>query len=195
MSSGLVFYWLSWIFFVSVLFFMKYDKHQWFLMYWILTIISTSNMYISMTVLDFSIAYIVLFLGSIMFLLQANHRIFHFFVSFTVAIAYASFLVWEHETPLLLIFPKYLVLPAFIVLIAIFLTNEYKNRCFVSLVGACGGELLYHISLMAYTYDYTMGNDMFFDQCVIIITLLTVIALYEQLIDKLFMILSRILQR
>ncbi|GEN31823.1 hypothetical protein HNQ35_000579 [Cerasibacillus quisquiliarum] len=195
MSSGLMFYWLSWMFFVYVLFFMKYDKHQWFLMYWILIIMSTSNMYMTLTVLKFSIAYIVLFIGSIMFLLQTNHRLFHFFSSFTLAIAYASFLVWEHETPLLLFFPKYLVLPSFIVLIAIFLMNEFKNRCFVSLVGACGGELLYHISLMAYTDDYTMGHDIFFDLCAIIITFLTVIALYERMIDKLLMFFTRILQR
>ncbi|HEY4602523.1 MAG TPA: hypothetical protein VIG73_14745 [Cerasibacillus sp.] len=195
MSSGLVFYWLSWIYFVCALFFMEPSKRQWFFMYWILILISTSNMFISIGMLDFSVAYFILFLGSLMFLLQANHRFFYFFVSFTIAIAYASFLVWEHETPLLLIFPKYVVLPSFIVLIAIFLTKEYMKRCFVALLGICGGELLYHISLFDYAYYNTMGNEVFLDLCTIIIGVLFVIALYEYIIDRLFMMFSRIKQR
>ncbi|TXL67867.1 hypothetical protein FHP05_02265 [Cerasibacillus terrae] len=184
MTSGLMFYWLGWIFWVISYFFIKQNKEQQFFSFWILIIIGTSNIFISIGFLDFSIAYFILFFGSFLLLLQNLDMFYHLFVSFTIMVGYASYLIWENEAPFLSIFPRLFLLSALIVSMSSFLTQGLKSRCIVAIVGVCGGELLYYLFLLHYQAHSTMGSLVFLDTTIIIISSLFLLEILFRLYTK-----------
>lgn len=163
MNSGLLFLWIAWILFIIVYFFMDKAKKRTFLITWILLIICSSKIYVTVSNINFSFAFFILFFGCFLIYFDVVKQVFHLAIGLTVMVAYASILIWEQEAPIWLLFPRMIFIPCIIVGITYFLCTEHTNRLAVVVIGLCGGELLYALILYSYNLPYIIGAMYFFD--------------------------------
>lgn len=163
MSSGLLFYWFSWILWIIVTFFMQKNRLRTLLACWILSVILYSNLYISINTFQISVSYLFLLAGTVILYARIPVMIFHVFGSLTIMIGYSAILIWENQMPFNLFFPSFLIISCFLFILITFITTGIWNRLACTLLGMTGGELLYSIVLSEYLIVEVIGDKRFFD--------------------------------
>lgn len=169
MTSGLLFYWFSWILWVYVTFIMKKCKGRTLLAIWILLILSGSTMYVTMLGYQITMSYLFLAIGSLIMIAKSRHLYFHLFSSLTIMILYMAMMVWENYFPIWMIVSKAYISPLIIVLVIVFISKGLYNRVSIALLGISTGELMYSFILSSYAIRAPIGDHVFFDSVLIIL--------------------------
>src|SRR5690625_6404917 len=92
-------YWFSWILYIFMLFLIKKSKVRSLLFIWILLVLVTFPMYITIDTLQISICLVLLLTGAIIFYVQEKVTVYRLIVTFTISIGYTGILIWENITP------------------------------------------------------------------------------------------------
>lgn len=170
MTSGLLFYWFSWLVWVFVTFIMKPGMNRTFIAVWILLTISGSSFELFVLGYSFSTSYLFLITGAMILLTKTSRTFYLLFSSLTVMVLYMAVLLWENYYPIWMITKTFLS-PMIIVLIIIFLSKSFYNRISVALLGVSSGELVYGFILSSYSITDRIGGFVFLDSVMIIIFL------------------------
>ena len=164
--EGFLFYWITWLFWIIAIFFMKRGtKERYFLaISLLLLIISSSNM-ITILGLQFSASSFVLYFMILLYFAKyESRRNFSLFPSvFIVTIAFACFQIYELFDPVWIIFPRIWMLSILLAALSIFLIEKKSFRIFILIAGALQGDFLYALILQKLSFPYTIGSFAFLD--------------------------------
>ncbi|WP_047985322.1 YphA family membrane protein [Ornithinibacillus californiensis] len=173
--DGLYFYWFGWAFWIIVTFIMPKNNYRTVIAIWILLTISTSNIYLGIGFFDISIAYLTTLIGGFALLSTLKQKGLQIFSAITIMIGYSSLLIWEVNAPVWIFMPRLFIMPVVCVLLVSIIASKFENRLANSIIGICGGELLYCLLLSNYSFTKAIGNLMFLDTLSIIIFLVVII--------------------
>jgi len=181
MLDGIFFYWLSWIFCVIILFFMKKGMLRTYLLYWILISIILANQFITIDAYTLSIGFIVTFCGSFLGLASLRRTIYHLVISLVMMIGYAGMLLIEVNAPIWVFVPRYLLIAGTCTILISILTKDFYSRIATTLVGLSSGEILYNFITANYFFPNIIGDLAFMDIVMITVFLLFLMHQYQQL--------------
>ncbi|HAM81193.1 YphA family membrane protein [Ornithinibacillus bavariensis] len=193
--DGIFFYWLCWMIWVVVTFLMPKEKTRTMMAVWILLTLTSSNLYISVYNVEVSMAYVCVFLGSILYIKSLKPLSYHLFSAMTIMIGYSSILIWESIAPVWLFMPRLIIIPVLCVLLTLVLTKGLSSRLAISTLGLCGGELLYCILLTNLSMPDIVGELLFLDTLLIVLLLLGSIEIYQIGKNKFFLYLSKVIPK
>lgn len=180
MESGLVFYWISWMFWIIITFFMEKSNRRLILAVWILIILIGSNIYVELFNYSISIAFVFLFIGTLLLITQSKRLYYSVFTSFTIMIGYIAILIWEKVTPVWFIFPRELFIPFFIFVLLILFSKNFYHRLGIGLLGISFAEIFYYLILSDGHITTIVGKKEFFDH----VAVLTFFLLISYLLQK-----------
>ncbi|MCM3692857.1 YphA family membrane protein [Neobacillus niacini] len=173
--EGSLFYWILWLFWVSITFFMnKQNLYRAKLAACILVIIILSNVHF--TVGSFQ------FFASGLFLLLLSYIIFSkkklgsllyaFICSFIVTISYVTFNLFFIFDPVWVVFQKEWMLGFCLSCLAIILQKSLKDRLLIMVSGTMQGEILYAFYLSKFDFSYPIGAIPYLDVSALTLLLL-----------------------
>ncbi len=164
--EGLIFFWISWLFWIMATFFMKRGSEERFkLSLSLLLLIIVSPIVISVS--GFKLSLSSLYIYIVLFLFLSKHKgvtLLHiFFCSFIMTLAYICFQIYEFFDPVWVVFPRNWMLSIIIVVLAISLQVNKLFRIYILLLGMVQGDFLYAIILKKYLFPYTVSSFSFLD--------------------------------
>nr|GGG65193.1 hypothetical protein GCM10011398_06040 [Virgibacillus oceani] len=162
MTSGIIFYWIGWIFWVIVTFFMKKGRQRTFYACWILFIILSSSVSIQVSKYQIGLSFIILLIGSIYFHSIAK-SLYLLFSAFTISLGYIAILFWERITPVWIFLPRTVLIPLIMTFLIVLLTDSLHDKLAVGLLGLTSGEIFHSIILSSYRLYETIGGLAFLD--------------------------------
>jgi hypothetical protein len=173
--EGSLFYWILWLFWVSITFLMnKQYPYRAKLAACILIIIILSNVHF--TVGSFQ------FFASGLFLLLLSYIIFSkkklgsllyaFICSFIATISYVTFNLFVIFDPVWVVFQKEWMLGFCLSCLAIILQKSLKDRLLIIVSGTMQGEILYAFYLSKFDFSYPIGAIPYLDVFALTILLL-----------------------
>lgn len=180
MNSGFLFYWISWIFLIGILFFMKKNNKRTILAYWVLSIIICSNVYLTIDYLSISASFLLLFTGSAIWLILLPRLTYQFICSFTVSLMYASIHFWLNIAPVWLFMPITVLIPVSCCLFVVLLVKEARFRMAIGLFGICCGETIYGITMTSYGLYREIGEFIFFDHLAVTLLIFAILAILQK---------------
>jgi len=164
--EGLIFFWISWTFWIIATFFLKKGSEGRFLFsLCLLILITVSPIVITVFGLKISLSSLFLFI-TMSFLLSQLEKftsLYIFFCSFIVMLAYVCFQLYEFFDPVWLIFSRNWMMSIILVVLAISLQSNKLFRIYILLLGTIQGDLLYAIILKKYSFPHIIGSFNFLD--------------------------------
>ncbi|MBU5466577.1 hypothetical protein KQI49_07000 [Virgibacillus sp. MSJ-26] len=185
MMDGILFHWISWIFCVIILFFMKKGKRRTYFSYWVLISIILVNQFITIDMYTISLSFIIIFLGSFLGLASLKKPFYHLIVSFIMMIGYAGVLLIEKNAPIWIFGPRYLTLAIMSFILVTTLTKGFYSKTMVTLVGLSSGEVLYNLIVSNYFSPKTFGELEFMDTLLLTLFLLFLLNQYQRVKHRL----------
>jgi hypothetical protein len=163
LTSGIIFYWFSWIIWTIVTFFMKKNRRRTAFACWILLAICCSNIFIDIEGFHFSVILLLLIVGSLLMLVKQPRLLYHLFSSFTITIGYVSMLMWEINAPVWIIFSRVITISFLLGIVTLLFSKEFYSQLAICVFGTSIGELLYHFILAGYGLRANAGDFAFLD--------------------------------
>ncbi|MEC5422449.1 hypothetical protein QGM71_02950 [Virgibacillus sp. C22-A2] len=169
---------------------MKKTKKRLFFACWILLSISFSRFYITLESYSISVAFLIILGGSIILLIKLPNLMYHLISSYTITIGYAAILMWEKNAPVWMILPRHIQIPLILTLTIILLEKSLYGRLSICLLGVCGGEMIYSLTLFGYGFQESIGEMHFFDSLFFIIVILAILDILHNGKNKLFLFME-----
>ena len=164
--EGLLFYWITWMFWIMVIFFMnRNSKERFTIALCLLVVIILSPKTLTIYGVHFSAAIFFLYF-TFLFVLAKFERMLIFSVllcAFIVMLAYACFLIYELFDPVWLFFPRIWMISGLLAALSIILKTKKIFRFIILMLGAIQGDFLYALILRKYSFPYTIGSFSFLD--------------------------------
>lgn len=179
-----LYFWFVWIIFIIVAFFMKNGKKRSFLLFWILLLIFISQTYVTIGAIQFSFAYFVLLIGSIIFFIQHSLSWYNLMVAFCVVIGYVSLLIWEKITPIWFFMPSFFQIPVLIVMIVLLLVQSYDSQITSAILGLILGRIIFELLLIVYRLHDVVGEETFFIHISLTVLFIIVVRLMQSITSK-----------
>jgi len=180
MNSGLLFYWISWILLIFILFFMKKNNKSKILAYWVLIIITCSNLYTTIGYYSISVTFLLIFTGAAIWLILLPRFMYQLLCSFTVAVFYTAIQFWLTIAPIWLFMPLTVIIPLSCSLFIVLLVKEPRYRNAICLFGICCGEIIHGITMTSYGFSKGIGEMVFFDYLAGILLIFTLLAILHK---------------
>lgn len=175
MDDFVLYFYLCWIVLIVVAFFTRDTKLRVFIVFWILLIISSSNVNYVINDIEVFAPFLLLFVGAIIYYIKVNQRIIKLINVFIVMIAVVAILLWQLLMPIWYLLTTIYFLPVMILLIIILLVEHLQERLTLCLIGVSSGQLFYDIIVMSYHLNYTIGIEQTIIQiCIIVLSLLII---------------------
>ncbi|WP_461180663.1 YphA family membrane protein [Virgibacillus kimchii] len=179
MTSGLLFYWFSWILIISILFFMKKNNKRKILAYWVLFVIICSNFYQEIGFYHISVSFLLIMTGSAIWMIKLPRLMYQLLCSFTVAILYTAIHFWLHIAPVWLFLPIIAIIALSCSLFTVLLVKEAEYRKAICLFGISCGEILYSITMSSYGFQRSIGEMVFFDYIAGILLIFAILGILQ----------------
>lgn len=180
MTDGLIFYWLSWAFWIVITFIMEKGRPRTLLACWLLVALLVSNIYFTIEGFDISLTFLVLLVGVIALQVLINHSIYQIFASFILMTGYIAMLLWENFAPIWLFLPRFILIPLFCVIILHFLFKNASNKIAAGLFGICAGEIIYSFILSSYDLSEAIGEMAFLDLVIVTVAFIICVELLKK---------------
>lgn len=130
-------------------------------MIWLLLVISTAEMYISVAGFMVSVAWLVISLGVLFPLCRANLPLQQLFHVFIVMIGYTGLLYWQQIAPVWFFLPLDMMMPILLSTL-VFLLDRKEQRAYILLVGGMAfGQAFFQMTLWLYGLDNRIGGEAF----------------------------------
>ena len=173
--SGLMFYWISWSFWVYLTFLAdKKNLYRRKLSAIILIVLLLSNFQFNLGEFDIHASGLFLLMICYLFISQEKRgAIFYFFIcSLIVSIGYVTFHLFEIFDPVWIIFKKEWMMGICFGYLAILLQKTLKGRLLITICGTMQGEFLYAYTLSKFPFPYEISGFEYLDACALISALL-----------------------
>ncbi|CDQ39791.1 YphA family membrane protein [Virgibacillus salexigens] len=180
MSSGLLFYWFSWMLWIIIVFMMKKNQMRSYLSFAILIIIISANVILSFQIYTVSLSYLGLVITAVLWMIQLQHLAYLLFASFTLSIGYAGILLWEKNAPVWIIMPRVILISFAIILLIVLCTKYTKERFAICLTGLTFGELMYSLTMSSYGFPEIIGDLQFFDILLFVIVIILILDILQR---------------
>lgn len=195
LTSGLLFYWIGWLFFIVVAFFVNHKGLRVSASYVILLTIACSSIHIGIDDYRFSLSFVILLIASLMYYVRLPNKFYILPVTFTVMIGYSAIIVWKSISPMWLFLPEEIILPGAVTILVCVLIRDFKTRLIVSILAICCGEWLYSLILISYHIMKTSGDLIFLDQLSFTLLLILLFTVLQSFYDLLYIQLRRYKQK
>lgn len=162
MFEEFLYYWLFWIIFVVIYFFMDIGYKRSYLIGWILLMICLGNFTIIVSEITFSISFLLLLLGALIFYTFSPITFYKLFATFSVMVGYVSLLLWKKITPIWFFMPSLFMISVLSSVLILILVHEYHDQIKVALVSIAFGHLIYEFIVISYRLHYVVGERTFF---------------------------------
>src|SRR5690625_1028996 len=186
-------YWFSWILFIIIVFFMNKSKLRSSLIIWLLLVLITFPMFVTVKTLQISICLGLLISGAIIFYVQEKVSIYRLIVTFTISIGYTGILIWEHITPVWFFMPSFIIISILLVSVMIVLFRQLHEQISVVLVGGLFGHVLYDLLLIGYSLHNVVGNNAYIVICLTVLLLIVIHAMKEMYKKCIYFLQERML--
>jgi hypothetical protein len=173
--EGSLFYWILWLFWVSITFFMnKQNPYRTKLAACILVIIILSNVHFTFERFQFFASGVFLLLLSYFILSKKKlgSLLYAFICSFIVTISYVTFNLFVIFDPVWVVFQKEWMMGFCLSCLAIILQKSLKDRLLIIASGTMQGEILYAFYLSKFEFSYPIGAIAYLDISALTILLL-----------------------
>ncbi|AIF45447.1 hypothetical protein [Virgibacillus sp. SK37] len=182
--SGLLFFWLSWMYWVFLTFLMPKNKYRTGLSCWLLLTIITSNIYFGFSRMTLAGVVFVLLTGGIIWMVKLKRIFSHSLNSFLVMIAFATSHLWEANLPILYLLPMCIFTPFVITLIIAFLTKHITSQLIICIVGMTFGDFLFQYILIGYGLPVVIGGMAFLDEMLVTVVLISFLHILVRIRNK-----------
>lgn len=191
LENGLLFFWISWILWVIVTFFMQKNLQRLLFAIYILLLIITSQIYISINEFTLSVSLLLTIVACLIALSKLKRPLYYTFISFTVMIGYMAILIWEKTTPVWMFLPRNLLIPMILLILIICLGGRLRERLTYSMFGICSGEMMYHMMFSNYFLSDVIGNLSFLDLLLVTVGYNIMISVFQYINEKVFSYTSK----
>lgn len=191
MYEQFLYFWLMWIIFIIVTFFMQTNRKRTFLMIWILLMITSTNLYISVQSIQISFNFILLFVGTIIFYVYNSFSAYKMILTFTIMIGYVSILIWQKITPIWFFMPSYFMIPVLIVILILLLIPNFYEQLPIGIMGIVFGQFLFEWIIISYRLHDVIGNKSFFIHVCFIILFLIFVRATQITVNKMMNVIRR----
>src|SRR5690625_632390 len=173
-------YWFSWMLYIIIVFFIKKSKLRTWLTIWLLLVLITLPMFI--TVINFKISLVLIFLiiGAIIFYVQKKVTLYRLIVTFTISIGCTGVLIWEKITPVWFFMPPFFLISMLLVFVNFVLMKHLYEQISIVLLGVLIGYVLYDLLLIGYRLHNEIGNRAYLVICFTVLLLLFLHARSEE---------------
>ncbi|WP_370224036.1 hypothetical protein [Cytobacillus sp.] len=164
--EGLIFYWISWMVWIMATFFMdRNNKYRFLLSAWILIFITLSPWTFKIFNVETGIGGLFLIVSLYIFAgrLKKLSKLYFFFCTFILMMAYVIFHLFELFDPVWVMFSRNWMLSILLVYMAVLLQKNRMLRLPLILLGGIQGEVLYALILKQFSFPYTIGSLAFLD--------------------------------
>lgn len=164
--EGLIFYWISWMVWIMATFFMdRNNKYRFLLSAWILIFIMLSPWTFKIFNVETGIGGLFLIVSLYIFAgrLKKLSKLYFFFCTFILMMAYVIFHLFELFDPVWVMFSRNWMLSILLVYMAVLLQKNRMLRLPLILLGGIQGEVLYALILKQFSFPYTIGSLAFLD--------------------------------
>jgi hypothetical protein len=164
--AGMIFYWVSWFFWVVATFFMNREsKERMKVSIHLLAVMILAQS--KATVAAFNIHLSSLYLFIVVFIEIAKKKqgakLYILLASFIVMLAYASFLLFELYDPVMVMFSRNLMVAGIVCFICVLLQAGKIERFYILIIGMLQGEFLFAMILNEIGFSYPIGGERFLD--------------------------------
>ncbi|MDP4083892.1 MAG: hypothetical protein Q8934_04665 [Bacillota bacterium] len=173
--EGLMFYWISWSFWVYLTFILKKDnpyRLKIAAMILIVIILASVHFNISRFDVNFSGLFLLFYSYTSLYGKKIKTVLYFFISSFIISIAYVTFHLFEMFDPIWLIFKKEWMMGICIGYLTVLLQKTLKGRLLVTISGTMQGEILYSFILNKYDFPYQIGSFAYLDTWSLTISLI-----------------------
>ncbi|MDM5331212.1 hypothetical protein [Neobacillus sp. CF12] len=173
--EGSMFYWILWVFWVSITFFMnKQNPYRTKVAIGLLMVIILSNVHFMVGSFQFYASGIFMLLLSFIILgkKKLGPLLYAFICSFIITISYVTFNLFVIYDPIWVIFQKEWMMGICMGCLAIFLQKSLKDRLLIIVSGTMQGEILYAFYLSKFEFSYPIGTIAYLDVTSLVILLL-----------------------
>jgi hypothetical protein len=173
--EGSMFYWILWVFWVSITFFMnKQNPYRTKVAIGLLMVIILSNVHFMVGSFQFYASGVFLLLLSFFILgkKKLGPLLYAFICSFIITISYVTFNLFVIYDPIWVIFQKEWMMGICMCCLAIFLQKSLKDRLLIIVSGTMQGEILYAFYLSKFEFSYPIGTIAYLDVTSLVILLL-----------------------
>ncbi|MBN8200296.1 YphA family membrane protein [Bacillus sp. NTK034] len=164
--EGLIFYWISWMVWIMATFFLdRNNKYRFLLSAWILIFIMLSPWTFKIFNVETGIGGLFLIVSLYIFAgrLKKLSKLYFFFCTFILMMAYVIFHLFELFDPVWVMFSRNWMLSILLVYMAVLLQKNRMLRLPLILLGGIQGEVLYALILKQFSFPYTIGSLAFLD--------------------------------
>ncbi|MBM7569813.1 hypothetical protein [Aquibacillus albus] len=161
--DGLYFYWISWMLWVVITFLLNKNRKRTFLAVWILTLIIVSSLSFSIKGLQINCAVIVLIIGAIIIVAHSSNWFMNTIQSLCLLFGYVGLLFWEQLSPVWIVLPRIILIPALALFLLFILAPSFKERYAIWCLGVTTGEILHGLILHSYGFTPYVGGFAFLD--------------------------------
>lgn len=182
--EGIWFFGVTWFFWIITTFFWRRNsKIRLKVSICILLIITLSPYWIDFFEFQINLSAGLLYFFLLFEVVRLNKKtaIYLFLSSFTIMLAYDSFLLLELYDPVWVIFNRNWMIAGMLVYLCILLQQENKLRFFTLLIGTLQGEFLFSVIVKRITFTYQIGSYSFFDAIGAGLFLLAIWSIFETL--------------
>ncbi|MFA1820696.1 hypothetical protein ACDX78_11015 [Virgibacillus oceani] len=180
MNSGLLFYWISWILLIYILFFMQKSKKRKVLAYWVLLVIICSKLYMTIGYYSISVTFLLILTGAAIWIILLPRFMYQLLCAFTVAVLYAAIQFWLIIAPVWLFWPTTVIIPLTCSLFIVLLVKKPRYRKAICLFGICCGEIIHGITMSSYGFSKGIGEIVFFDYLAVMLLIFSFLAILHK---------------
>lgn len=163
--DGIFFYWFAWAGWVYCTFIMKRSRHRTLFSISILLILISHGMVITSGNISLNLSFILVFIGSYLFLLKMPFKqmLYYVFGAFIVAMAFDSMLLFSMYDPVWLVVEVKWMLAGCLFILSLLLFRDSAYRPFALAAGCCQGDLVYRIIIKNLTSAIELGGPVLMD--------------------------------
>lgn len=167
------YFWLVWSLFIGILCFMETSIHKYFFLIILLSVITFTNVFITVYHLHISLSFSIVMISSILIYVQNKLTIKLFIATFITMLSYISAHLWDLVMPMMFTISIERLFPIIIVTVVMFLINSFIKQLSTLLIGVALGKFIFDLIMISYNLNDTIGSNLFISQLsMIVITLL-----------------------
>ncbi|MBS2969427.1 hypothetical protein J9317_11695 [Metabacillus sp. KIGAM252] len=163
--QGILFYWVSWALWIACTFLMNKSNLRTFFSFFLLLLIISAGLYISLPAGEMGAAFLMLYIGcSGAAAYRRLHRSLRFMVSaLGITAGYTGIKLMQLFDPVWFTISPFFVLFMIIFIAAGLLGKSFPEKVCLFLIGICNGEMLYEYIILPVSGALSIGQETFLD--------------------------------
>jgi len=178
-----IYFWVLWLLVIIVFFFIENRSLRTISLGSIFLLIICTDVTITLEPFIIYVNILILIAYALFFYGRITRSIYPLLCTFICAIFYSGIRLWEKTTPVVFIFPSYILIPLIVTLILSFLSASFSERLAIALVSVTKGYMIYTFILFSYHIHHEFGELTLFIHLAVVVLLLLAVNLVKRFIS------------